>query len=112
MVPDSLANCLMVWIVRGDHSIRSHSDRLIGENRRVNASHNHRGALELGLSQDAVAGKTIAAADTDADDVSRTENIGIEPFNGFVDEYRVTDQVDRGCLCHHVKPPRCDKAVT
>src|SRR5260370_41427897 len=75
------------------------------------ASHNHRGALELGLFQDAVAGKTIAAADTDANDVSRTENIGIEPFNGFVDEYRVTDQVDRGCLCHHVKPPRCDKTV-
>ena len=94
----------------GDHGIRSHSQRLIGENRRVDASHNHRGALQLGLSQDPVTGQAIAAADTDANNVSRTENVGIEPFNGFVDEYRVTNQVDRGCLSQHVEPPRRDKA--
>src|SRR5258707_10625752 len=95
----------------GDHGIRSHPQRLIGENGGVNASHNHRGALQLGLSQDPVTGKTIAAADTDANNVFRTENIGIKLFNGFVDEYRITDQVDRGCLGHHVKPPRRDEAV-
>src|SRR6266542_1151481 len=95
----------------GDHGIRSHSDWLIGKNGGVDASHNHRGALQLGLSQDTVTGKTIAAADTDADDVSRTENVGIKPFNGLVDEYGVSNQIDRGCLCHHVEPPWSDKAV-
>src|SRR6266705_5013239 len=94
----------------GDHGIRSHSDWLLGENCCVNASHDHGGALELGLSQDTVTGKTIAAADTNANNVSRTENVGIELFNGFVDKYRVTDQVDRGCLSQHVEPPRRDKA--
>src|SRR5258707_12565726 len=95
----------------GDHGIRSHPQRLLGENGGVNAAHNHRCALQLGLSQNQVHGPAIAAADTDANNVSRTENVGIEPFNGFVDEYRVTDHVDRGCLCHHVKPPRCDEAI-
>src|SRR5712692_9389350 len=56
----------------GDYCICSHSQRLIGENRHMNASHDHRGALELGLSQHAVTGKAIAAADADANDVSRT----------------------------------------
>ena len=60
----------------------------------MNASHNHRGALELGLSQDSVTRNTIAAADPDADDVSRLENVGIKPFDGFVNEYGVTYQLD------------------
>src|SRR6266851_2838907 len=98
-------------VAAGDYGIRSHSKWLLGENGGVNASHNHRGALQLGLSQDPVTGQAIAAADTDANNVSRTENVGIEPFNGFVDEDRVTDQVDRGCLGHHVEPPWRDKAI-
>src|SRR5207244_3097017 len=94
-----------------DHGICSHSQRLIGENRSVNASHDHRGALQFGLSQDAVTGNTISAGDTDADNVSRTENVGIKPLDGFIDEYGVTDQIHRGCLSQHVKPPWRDKAV-
>src|ERR1043166_3881634 len=84
-----------------DDGIRSHAKRLVGKNRGVNASHDHRRALLLGLAQDAITRKTIAAADADADDVVRTQVVRIELLDGFVNEDWIAYQPHRSGLSQH-----------
>src|SRR5579885_277337 len=94
-----------------DDRVRPHAERLFGEDGGVNAAHDHRRALELGLSQHAVAGDAVAAADAYPDDVARAENVGVESFDCFVNKNGVADQVGRRRLGQHVEPTRRDEAV-
>ena len=81
-IPDGLAPDR--FSTPGNYRVRSHPQWLLGENGCVNATHNHGGALRLCSSHGSVTGNAITAANTDADDVSRIYDIGVELLYGLI----------------------------
>ena len=98
--------------VSGDDRIGSHLERFVGEDRGVNASHNHRRALRFRFPQDSVTRLAIARSDSYSDDISRMDGIWVEPFKGFIDHRGITNKISRRGLGNYKKPPWRDNAIS
>ena len=98
--------------VAGDHGVGAHLERLVGENRGMDAAHHDGGALGFRLPEDVVTGAAIAGADADADEVVGPQHFGIEGNYGFIDKDGIADEIDRSRLTKYEEPSGGDHGIT